>query len=163
MRIRIWDRLKAMWGMLVAWSIWHPDAISLDEYKYRDLKRIWLPLYDLVAIGAGIWVTMFKPDILSRLLPPVTMGVLGNLTVVLATVCLLGVAFPKLWKWEIAGKIGLIALIGGAALSVAIYRIGDDPANVIITFLLALALILPMFRLRLLGEEIKERREDEPK
>jgi O-antigen ligase len=139
-------------------SIWHPDSIPPDEWKYRSLKRVWLPAYDLVAIGAGMWAAMFGSPILHRLFPTEVIDLMGWLLAVSAFVCLAGVAFPRLWKVEILGKVVLVALLAAYAATVALFRTNPDPSAGFVCFIIVLALPLPMFRLTLLGEEIKERR-----
>lgn len=35
-------------------SIWAPGAIPPEEWKYRNLKRVALPVYDAIAVLAGV-------------------------------------------------------------------------------------------------------------
>lgn len=140
-------------------SIWHPDAIPPDEWKYRSLKRFFLPVYDLLAVGAGIWAALFGSPVLHELFDGQVIDVMGVLLATVATVCLLGVAFPRMWKWEIAGKVVLVALLGAYAAAVVLFRTNPDPGSGFVAFVIVLSLPLPVFRLALLGEEIKERRE----
>lgn len=142
-------------------SIWHPDAIPPDEWKFRSLKRVWLPVYDVIAVLAGVWATVYGSPILHRLFEEDVIDLMGMTLTASAVVCLLGVAFPRLWKVEIAGKIILVALLGGYAIAVMLFRTNPDPSAGFIVFVLLLALPLPLFRLNLLGEEIKDRRDDE--
>lgn len=141
-------------------SIWHPDAIPPEEWKFRSLKRIWLPVYDLVAIGAGIWAALLGSPVLHALFDEPVIDVLGYLLTAVATVCLFGVAFPRLWRWEIVGKVTLVGLLAAYAASVVLFRTNPDPSSGFVAFVIVLSLPLPIFRLTLLGEEIKERRED---
>lgn len=150
-----------MWLRLWRASIWHPDAIPPDEWKFRSLKRVWLPAYDVIVVLAGIWATAFGSPILHRLFDENTIDTMGMTLTVAAVVCLLGVAFPRLWQVEIAGKVILVALLGGYAIAVMLFRTNPDPSAGFIVFVLLTALPLPLFRLNLLGEEIKDRRDDE--
>lgn len=149
--------------LLALWreTVWHPDAIPPDEWKFRSLKRLWLPVYDVIAVLAGIWATAFGSPILHRLFDENVIDLMGMTLTVAAAVCLLGVAFPRLWRVEIAGKVILVALLGGYAIAVMFFRANPDPSAGFIVFVLLLALPAPLFRLSLLGEEIKERRDDE--
>ena len=138
-------------------SIWHPDAIPVEEWKYRNLKRVWLPLYDLIAVFAGIQAIAFGSTMLNRLFDPNMVDVLGMALTVTAVVCFLGVAFPALWRVEIVGKIVLVALI--ASYVVAIIAFAKPPGpSLFVVGMLTFGLPLAFFRLNLLGEEIKERR-----
>lgn len=141
-------------------TIWHPDAIPPDEWKFRWLKRVLLPVYDLVAIGAGIWAALLGSPVLHALFDEPVIDVLGYMLTAVATVCLLGVVFPRLWRWEIAGKVMLVGLLLAYAGAVVLFRTNPDPSSGFVAFIIVLALPLPIFRLTLLGEEIKERRED---
>lgn len=140
-------------------SIWHPDAIPPDEWKFRSLKRVWLPVYDLLAIGAGVWAALFGSPLLHELFEEPVIDVMGAMLTVVATVCLMGIAFPLLWRWEIGGKVLLVALLGAYAAAVVLFRSNPSPEAGFVAFVVILALPLPIFRLSLLGEEIKERRE----
>lgn len=142
-------------------SIWHPDAMPPDEWKYRSLKRLWLPVYDLLAIGAGIWAALFGSPVLHELFDGPVIDAMGILLTAVATVCLLGVIFPPLWRWEICGKVLLVALLGAYAAAVVLFRTNPDPGSGFVAFVIVLSLPLPIFRLTLLGEEIKERRDEE--
>ncbi|KAB1891063.1 hypothetical protein F6W69_10730 [Microbacterium oxydans] len=142
-------------------SIWHPDAIPPDEWKYRSLKRVWLPVYDLIAIGAGIWAALFGSPVLHELFDEPVIDTMGTLLAIVATTCLLGVAFPHLWRWEICGKALLVALLAAYAAAVVLFRANPAASAGFVAFIIVLALPLPIFRLTLLGEEIKERREED--
>lgn len=151
------DTARRLWRA----SIWHPDAIPPDEWKYRNLKRVWLPIYDIIAIGAGVWAAIFGSPLLHSLFDGPVIDAMGITLAAVATVCLAGVVFPRLWKMEIAGKVTLMSLLGAYAFTVAMFRANPDPAAGFVAFVLVLAIPLPMFRLQLLGEEIKERRDEE--
>lgn len=151
----------SVFARLARASIWHPDAIPPDEWKFRSLKRLWLPVYDAIVILAGVWATAYGSPILHRLFHENVIDAMGMTLTVSAIVCLLGLAFPSLWRVEIIGKVTLVALLGGYAIAVMLFRTNPDPSAGFITFVLLLALPLPLFRLNLLGEEIKDRRDDE--
>lgn len=138
-------------------SIWHPDAIDPDEHKYRNLKRVWLPLYDMIAIFAGVQAVIHGSTILNRLFAPALVDVLGIVLTVVATVCLAGVAFPSLWVVEIIGKVMLVGLVAGYVTTILMFSENPGP-NLFVVGMLTFGLPLAFFRLNLLGEELKERR-----
>lgn len=142
-------------------TIWHPDAIGVDEWKYRSLKRWWLPLYDLIAVLAGVWAFLYGSPILHRLFPAeYIVDVVGLVFAFVALVCLVAVVMPKLYKVEIVGKIVLVALLLSYAAAIVIFNAQGDITSWFVAFVVLLSIPLPMFRLGLLGEEIKERREE---
>lgn len=139
-------------------SIWARDAIPPEEWKDRHDKRLWLPLWDLIMIGAGIWATAFGSPILHRLFPEDAIDAAGMALAIAATVCLMGVAFPALWLVEFLGKITVMFLLGGYAACVAFFRVNpQDPSSGFVVFILCAAIIPALSRLSTLGEEWKER------
>jgi hypothetical protein len=146
---------------LLRHTVWHPDALDPDEWKFRALKRVWLPVFDLLAILASIWAVAFGSPILNRLFGEggPWVNVLGSILFVSSVICLAGVIFPVLWRVEIAAKIALMSLLAGYGTLILLMSSPPDwfPAIVIL-----MTLPLPLFRLGLLGEEIKERRVADP-
>lgn len=138
--------------------MWHPGAIPPDEWKYRNLKRVWLPLYDLIAVWAGLSAVWFGSTILNRLFTPFFVDALGWAFTGVATVCLLGVIFPRLWAFELAGKAILVSMVAGYVTAILFFSQTPEP-NLFVVGMLTWGLPLALFRLNLLGEEIKERRE----
>ncbi|WP_100813005.1 hypothetical protein [Microbacterium lacus] len=136
-------------------SIWHSSAIPENEKKYRNLKRVWLPIYDVIAIIAGILAFVFGSRLLYRLLGPELVDTVGLVYSVVALVCLFGVAFPKLWAVEIAGKIILVGLVVGYIAAIMFYSTPapNEPPPWFIVAMLAWGLPMALFRLSLLGEE----------
>ncbi len=142
-------------------TIWHPDAISPDEWKFRNLMRVALPVYDAIVVGAGVWAMLWGSPILHRLFPEQVIVILGALLAVAGIACGVGVVFPALWRLEVMSKVALVALLGTYAVVVLLFRSSPDPSSAFVVFILLLALPLPLFRLSLLGEDIKERREED--
>lgn len=144
---------------IAAASIWWPGAIPDAEWKYRHLKRLWLPVYDLIALIAGTFAVTFGSRLLYRILDPHLVDLVGGLYAVVATACLIGVAFPRLWAVEVAGKVILVGLIVGYIAAIGLYSNvpGEPPAWFILAMLAGL-IPMPLFRLGLLGEEWVVRR-----
>lgn len=137
-------------------SIWHRDSISIEDYGDRHTLRIWLPLFDLVAIGGGLWATFYGSPILRRLFPVDLVEVAAFAMALAATVCLIGVAFPRLWPIELIGKLGLIFLFGCYAGIVAFYPSNPDANNGFVVFVLILAMFTPFARVSKLAERLQE-------
>ncbi|WP_378144824.1 hypothetical protein ACFJGV_15205 [Cnuibacter sp. UC19_7] len=143
---------------LFAASIWAPGAIPPDEWKYRNLKRVWLPLYDLIAIYAGLQAVLYGSTILNRLFTPDMVDAFGTAMVIVAVVCLAGVAFPHLWLMEMIGKVMLVGLVAGYVTTILLLSEAPTP-NLFVVGMLTWGLPMSFFRLNLLGEEVKERRD----
>lgn len=153
--------MRALWMA----SIWHPDAIPLHERKYASLKRVWLPLYDVVAVLAGIAAIAFGSRLLDRLYGPFT-DPIGAFFILVALVCLAGVAFPRLWAVELAGKFVLVGMI---ITYIAAIVVSPSPEQLLareapswfVVAMLALNLWLPFWRIENLTTEWVDRRADE--
>lgn len=146
-----------MLARVFAASIWAPGAIPADEWKFRNLKRVWLPAYDVVAILAGVVATVQGSPLLNRLFTEPVVNCLGAGMSLVALVCLIGVAFPRLWVVEFVGKVLLVGIIAAYAATIFLFASNPNP-NDFIVLMLAFSLPFPLSRLNLLGEEIKERR-----
>lgn len=143
-------------------SIWHPDAIPLHEQKYRSLKRLWLPVYDIIAVLAGITAAVYGSRLLDRLYGDFT-DAIGLFFSFVALVCLAGVAFPRLWALEIAGKSLLVGMILAYAIAIVVSPSPEQIAQQeapswFVSVILLLPLPLPLFRLDLLATEWADRR-----
>lgn len=139
-------------------SIWHPDAMPPDEWKFRSLKRTWLPLYDLIVIGAGLWATAFGSPLLHRLFAEAVIDIAGIGLAVAGMVCLVGVIFPAFLHVEYIGKLTVLFLLAIYGGCVAFFPTRPDPQAGFVVFILALSIIPPLIRLSIIGEEFKERR-----
>lgn len=149
-----------MWRRLARASIWHPDAIPPEELKYASIKRVWLPLYDFIAVLAGIWALAFGSPILHKLFSNDAVDFLGALLAAAGLICFFGVLFPALWRVEIACKLVILMLLGGYAATIVVFRTNPEPEALFIVFILCLGMIPPLIRLSILGEEIKDRHDE---
>jgi hypothetical protein len=149
--------MRALWRA----SIWHPDALP-EADKYRSLKRVWLPVYDVIAVLAGITAALYGSRLLDRLYGDLT-DAIGAFFAVIALVCLAGVAFPRLWAVELAGKSILIGMVIAYATAIVVSPSPEQLAakeapSWFITVMLLLPLPLPIFRIELLVTEWADRR-----
>ena len=146
--------MRALWAR----SVWHPDAIPPEDWKYRHLLRLWLPVYDVIAIWSGVNAVVFGSALLNRLLDPVLVDLAGVLFTVAAVSALVGVSFPRLWRVEAAAKVLLVGLVAGYVTAILAFSDTSEP-NLFVVGMLGWGMPLALFRLHMLGEEIKERRE----
>lgn len=152
---------------LLRHTVWAHDGIQAEDWKYRDLQRVWLPLYDLIAIYAGLMGLLFGSPILEKvfgivdsfaIIDPIDWATGGF--VLIALTCFIGVIHPRLWAVEIVAKVMLVGLIAAYIFTIIVY--GDRGAsglpNLFVTGMLAFGLPLALFRLDILGQEILDRR-----
>lgn len=141
-------------------TIWHPDAIPLDAaYIYvSPLKRIVLPAYDLVIFWLGLAGLVQGLRSVSSVLPHPGPGVFYFVLVLAGLACLIGCAFPGLWRLEIGGKILIVALLTGIGITMIYAGLTfPDHTGVTITPLIAGLLLPPLYRLWTLGRELSDR------
>tara|TARA_R110002020_G_scaffold404912_1_gene614979 strand:+ start:18838 stop:19329 length:492 start_codon:yes stop_codon:yes gene_type:complete len=146
------------------WSntIWAKGALDHEPKKYRSLKRVWLPIYDSIAIVNGLLALWFGSSLLDRIFGGFT-DVIGVFFALVAFVCLLGVAFPALWKVEVAGKVVLIGMVLSYVLCILIYPspqqlAAQEAPNFFVAGMLVFGLPLAIFRLDIITREEFERR-----
>lgn len=148
-------------------TVWARDGIQPEDWKFRDLQRIWLPLYDLIAAFAGLMGMLFGSPLLGKVfggvdnyatIDPVDWATGGFMLVALA--CLISVIHPRLWAMEIGFKVILVGMIAGYIYAIIAFgeRGPSGLPNLFVTGMLAFGLPLALFRLDILGQEILDRR-----
>lgn len=148
----VWERLKRA-------SIWHPDAIPASEGQAsRELKRVVLPAFDVfIAILGVVAITKGMPsfdivynDFVSAV---AAWGIL-----IAALAAFTGLAFPRLWMLEAAGKLLMVLILSSyaTALGILAFQGSDDRAVVALGF--TALLVLPAWTLARLGRERRARR-----
>ena len=138
-------------------TIWSPGAIPTDEWKYRNLKRVWLPMYYAVAVIAGVIAVVQGSPVLNELFMEPVVNLLGVTMSLVAMLCLIGVAFPKLWAVEFASVILLVGIVASYVTEVLLFA-STPPQTYFTALMLTLSLPDLLSRVGILGEEIKERR-----
>lgn len=148
--------MYTLWHRFLKYTVWHPDAIEPEEWKYRTLKRIWLPVFDFLAIVGSVWAISYGSPILNKMFQSdIVIDALGTLMFMTALTCLVAVILPAMWKVEIAAKIVLMSMLAGYATSILLL---NQPPDWFPVYIILMTLPLPFLRLSVLGEEIKERR-----
>lgn len=142
-------------------SIWHPSAIPFMERKYASpLKRVFLPLYDVIAVLAGWYAISSGIPSLDVLVPQEVSTVVGFLFITAATVALVGISFPAAWRVEIGAKLILFGILGTYLIALRVLAADGEGTRDFVGCVVAMAMLVPLLRLWVLGKEIGERRED---
>ena len=139
-------------------SIWAPGAIPLNEWKYRNLKRVMFPIVDFFFFFAGISATRHGVPAISEFFPNVVVDSFAILLSASALVCFIGVAFPKLWGLEMGGKAVIIGLMVGFISSILILTLSGDTSKVFVLIVASIAVCPVVWRISLLGTEWQDRR-----
>lgn len=145
-------------GALWRASVWHPLAIPLDEWKFRNLTRVWLPFYYLIALFSGVQAIYFGSPLMNRLFVDSFVDFIAVMFALVALATLISVAFPRLWLPEIISTLVLVGLVTAYVAAILIFSRTPEP-NFFVVGMLTWGLPFAFFRLNLLGEEIKERRD----
>lgn len=133
-------------------SVWSPFGVSENDWRYRNLYRVVLPLTDLFFAYFGI--VGWAKGVVS------VQNAAGHgyatwwaaAIAVAALVALVGVAFPRLWWLELIAKV---VLVGQVLSYVVIYvaRIITDFSASASAGLVLILILLPAWRVGDLGLE----------
>lgn len=134
--ISYWERFKRS-------LVWHP--LNTDpEDDDRSGPRFWYPAYDLIAFALGAYALVLGSPLLNRLFPEWFTNAMGIFLMTAATICLIGVVFPKLNILELIGKLAIIFMLAGYAGTVGFLSKPDEPNGfVIIVLVMAVWLLGP--------------------
>jgi hypothetical protein len=140
-------------------SIWAPGAIPKDELKYaHPLKRIFLPLLDVLIVIAGFYGVHSGIPSFDKLMPALASDILSLLFVAAGLVALFGISFPRLWAFEASAKYALVGMLG--TYFVALTTVGgSSQTRDFIACLVLVTMPFMLFRLWILGDEWQARRE----
>ena len=141
-------------------TIWHPDAIPDAEFKYRNLRRVWLPLFDALSVGIGFLAVQYGSTLLNNMFPVVVVDMAGSSFTLAATLALVGAVFPRLFLAEIVGKVVMVSLQGTYSVIIWASFLAGEVQSGFVAGMLMLPLILPFAVLQIRGEEIKQREND---
>ena len=141
-------------------TIWHPDAVPDAEFKYRNLRRVWLPLFDALSIWIGFLAVQYGSNLLNEMFPVVVIDSAGSIFTLAATLALVGVVFPRLFLAEIVGKVVMVSLLGTFSVIIWASFLAGEAESGFVAGMLMLPLILPFAVLQISGEEIKQRKND---
>lgn len=143
---------------LFAASIWAPEAITVDEWKYRNLKRVLLPAIDLFFIFGGFSAVRFGIPAISEFFPDPVVDAFSFTLSLVAFACLVGVSFPRLWAVEIVAKILLLVQLVTYVTSLFLLTAVGEGNRGFVLFVSAVAAAVILWRITLLAAEWQERR-----
>ena len=141
-------------------SIWAPGTIPVEEWKYRNLKRVMFPAVDVLLILGGFSAARYGIPAISEFYPDLFVDIFAYVMSFCALVALVGVSFPRLWAVEIAGKAAVFGLIVGYITSLFILTLedkGDSDSRGFVLIIAMIAVCPIVWRLSLLGSEWQAR------
>ena len=144
------------------YTVWAKGALDHEPKKFRLLWRVWLPVYDVIAIFAGCSAFIYGSRTLDRIFGSL-LDPLGIMFALVGFACLVGVSFPKLWKLETIAKSVLIGVVSAYTYCVLFIPSPEqlsyaEAPSYFVACMLLIGLPLPLFRLNQLAEERFDRR-----
>lgn len=129
--ISLWERFKRS-------TVWHPiNTDPTDDDRWT--VRVWLPLYDVLALMGGLIAYYIGSPLLNRLFPDLVVDSAAIVFLAAGLVTLVGVCIPRLWRLEALGKIGMSFLLTSYAFLVLAFPSKDAQNNSFITVILIMA------------------------
>lgn len=144
-------RDRAAW--LARHSIWDRDAIPAGEWKYRHIKRLWLPLYDVGVLCAAIAGVVFGVPAIEEFYTTALLHSVAAFVMLAAVACLAGVAFPALWRLEVVAKSCILGVLLIYAIALLVLTADGDPNRGFVAIIALLAMGPPLIRMSILREE----------
>lgn len=118
--------------------VWHPiNTDPKDDDRWT--VRIWLPLYDLLVIAAGIVAYYIGSPLMNRLFDPWVVDMAALTFLAAGVITLVGVCVPRMWRLEIGGKMMISFLLTSYAFLVLAFPSRDAQNNAFITLILIMA------------------------
>jgi len=148
------ERLRRVWAA----SIWAPDAIPADEYKFRNLKRVMFPVIDVLFVLGGLSAAAYGVPAISEFFTNETVDLYAYTLSTVAFVCFLGVAFPRLWPLEVMAKSALLGLNALYFTALFILTAVGEGNRGFVVIIAAVAMCPIIWRINVLGSEWQERR-----
>lgn len=126
-----WDKFKRL-------TVWHPiNTDPSDDDRWT--VRVWLPMYDALAVLLGIIAYYIGSPLLNRLFPTWLVDWVAVYFVVAGGITLIGVIIPKLWRVEVGGKITMSFLLTTYAFLVLAFPSKEVQNNSFVTVILIMA------------------------
>lgn len=100
---------------------------------------MWLPLYDLLAITAGVVAFHIGSPFLNRLFAGWVVDVGAAVFILAGAVALAGVVIPRMWRAEIAGKIIMSFLLTSYAFLVLSFPSAGGISNAFVSLILIMS------------------------
>jgi hypothetical protein len=136
-------RVPTRFERIARLTVWHPMNTSAEDVD-RWGPRFWYPTYDLIAVWLGLYAIDLGSPLLNRLFPDWVTNAVGVMLVISALTCFVGVVIPKLALLELAGKMGIVFILGAYAGTVAFRSNSNEPNGfVVIVLVMAVYLLGP--------------------
>jgi hypothetical protein len=148
---------KAGRSRVLRHTIWAHDAIPASEWVFRNIKRVWLPIYDGIIIASSLAGVLYGVPVIETIFPP-GIATAGAVALgVSALLAFIGLAFPRLATLEGWAKSALLSMITGYAAALFLLALDGDANRALIAGIALCSTIPAIIRLDILGNERKKR------
>lgn len=134
------------------WTVWGPHGLDSVPEEYRGIYQWVLPLTDLFFIWFGVVGVVNGVGTVAAAASPGWQAGWSAAIAVSAVLAGVGVAVPKLWRMELAGKLPLVGLVA-VYLAVFAVRGWEDPLVLASAGLLCILILTPTWRLFALSRQ----------
>lgn len=142
------------------WTVWGPHGLDSVPEEYRGLFRWVLPLTDLFFIWFGVIGFLNGVGTVAAASSPGWQTWWSAMIAVAALVAGVGVALPRCWRIELAGKLPLVGLVW-VYIAVFIQRGLQDPLVLATAGLICILILTPTWRLFGLSRQWRQHRIDQ--
>ena len=131
-------RVTPVWARLARLTVWHPiNTDPTDDDRWT--VRVWLPLYDLLAITAGVVAFHIGSPFLNRLFAGWVVDAGAIVFIIGAVFSLVGVTIPRLWRIEIMGKLVISLMLTSYAFLVLSFPSAGGISNLFVFAVLVMS------------------------
>lgn len=121
------------------------------------MKRVWLPLFDLLSILVGSLGVAYGSRVLNELYDPWFIDGASITFIIAAIVALIGVSFPRMRIIEGAAKLAMLGLLGGYSAAVWGSFFEGNVESGFVAAMLIYPVLWPFMSLQLIGEGLKKK------
>lgn len=94
---------------LLSSTIWAKGALDHEPRKYRPQRRVWLPMFNAIAVAAGLIAAIHGSRLLDRIYGDWT-DVFGLMFALVGVLSFIGLAW-KIWALEMSALCVLVGMV----------------------------------------------------
>lgn len=137
--------------------MWAPDALAIDEWRWRGIRRVLLPIYDLAMMIGGVIGAYAGIPAIEKFFPETVTDIGSAALAGAGFACFIGVAIPRAWLIEAIGKLVILALLAAYGIAIFILAGDGDLTRGFVLIIAFCAMLVPAGRLAMITGEIQER------
>lgn len=144
-----------MFKRLAQATVWAPNGIRREDWRFRGIFRFVLPFTDIFFLWFGVVGVINGVASVQDVTSASWQTGWSAGIALFSLLAFLGVSFPKLWWLELSGKAFLIGLVTGY-IALFLARGFSDPAVLATAGLIVILILLPIWRVGDLATKLGE-------